>query len=88
VLRRPPALPPPITCHTFTVKSRRRAQHRAAQRRYRRRERTGELMVTLALDPTEVAKLVMLRYLRDCEIEDRRAIAAAVKALIAGIRVE
>jgi hypothetical protein len=57
-------------------------------RRFRRRERDGTVVVTLALEPVEVAKLCALRYLRDCEPEDRRAIAVAIKALIAGIRVE
>jgi hypothetical protein len=68
-----------------SARARRRAQHAAAMRRHRARERDGVVVVTLALTPDETAKLARLRYLEDHELEDRRAIAAAIRALIAGI---
>jgi hypothetical protein len=40
------------------------------------------------LDQARVAKLATLRYLRDCELEDRKRISAALIALIDAIQVE
>jgi hypothetical protein len=42
-------------------------------------------MVTVELGPEDTAKLYRLGHLRDCELEDRRAIAAATRALLASI---
>ncbi len=83
MLERPPSAKPPAG-----KAERQRALHRAAVRRHRRRERDGVVVVNLALDPDETAKLVALRYLRECELEDRAALAGAVKAMIASIRIE
>jgi hypothetical protein len=68
--------------------ARRRAQHAAAMRRLRQREKAGTLMVTVALTPAHTVKLHRLQYLRDSELEDRRAIAAAIIALLDSIKIE
>jgi len=57
------------------------------QARYRRRQRNGEVMVTLALTPEHTARLAQLGYLAEHELEDRPAIAAAIQLLIANIKV-
>jgi hypothetical protein len=67
--------------------ARRREQHREAMRRSRRRERDRVLMVTLPVTPEQTAKLSQLRYLRDCELEDRARIAEAISALIDHIEI-
>jgi hypothetical protein len=66
----------------------RRQQHAQAQRRFRRRQRNGTLMIAVALEPRQVAKLAALRYLGECELEDRKRIAAALVALIDAIELE
>jgi hypothetical protein len=66
----------------------RRAQHAAAQRRYRQREAVGDLIVSHPFTVAEVAKLCALGYLRDCELENRAAINAAIGALIANIKFD
>ena len=65
-----------------------RRRHAEAQRRRRQREKNGTLMVTLAITVDETDKLHTLQYLAAAGLEDRNAIAAAIKALLAGIRVE
>lgn len=50
--------------------------------------RDGVVMVTVGLKPVHTAKLARLQLLRDAELEDRRAIAAALLALIDGIKIE
>jgi hypothetical protein len=64
---------------------RQRRQHAQAQRAYRRRERTGAVMVTVEVSPAMTDKLVRLRYLRVAELENRGRIATAIAALIDGI---
>jgi hypothetical protein len=54
-------------------------------RRYRQRQAAGRLSVTTDVTPDEVDKLYRLRYLTACELEDRRAIAAALHSLLANI---
>jgi hypothetical protein len=59
--------------------------HAARQRRYRRRQRNGEIMVTIGLSPAEVDTLHRLRCLDLDKLEDRAAIADAVHLLLANI---
>jgi hypothetical protein len=63
----------------------RAARHAAAMRRLRQREREGVLRVTVFVTPAHTAKLEALRYLRAAEVEDRRAVAAALLALLDAI---
>jgi hypothetical protein len=60
-------------------------RHAARQRRYRKRQRNGEVMVTVALSQEETDKLVRLRCLDLDKLEDRAAIADAVHLLLAHI---
>jgi hypothetical protein len=46
------------------------------------------MVITLELAPEETAKLCRLRYLDECQLEDRRRIADAVHALLANIIIE
>jgi hypothetical protein len=62
-----------------------RKARRERQRRYRARQAVGWLSVTTDFSPEETAKLCRLRYLAECELEDRDRIAAAIHALIANI---
>jgi hypothetical protein len=57
----------------------------ARQRRYRRRQRNGETIVTVALSPEETDKLYRLRCLDAHQLEDRAAIADAIHLLLANI---
>jgi hypothetical protein len=57
------------------------------QARYRRRQRAGEVMVTLSVSPEVTARLAQLGYLGEHELEDRAAIANAIVTLIANIKV-
>jgi hypothetical protein len=59
--------------------------HAARQRRYRRRQRTGEVMVTVALSREETDKLCRLRCLGLDQLEDRGAIADAIHLLLTNI---
>ena len=59
--------------------------HAARQRRYRRRQRNGEMMVTVALSREETDKLCRLRCLDLDKLEDRGAIADAVHLLLGNI---
>jgi hypothetical protein len=61
--------------------------HAARQRRYRRRQRNGELLVTVALSPEETDKLCRLRCLDLDKLEDRAAIAEAIHLLLTNILV-
>jgi len=54
-------------------------------RRHRARQAAGHLSVTTDFTPAETAKLCRLRYLTECELEDRRPIAAAIHTLLAHI---
>ena len=65
----------------------RRERHAEAQRRHRRRERNGTLMITLPITPEQVGKLAALRYLAKSELEDRARIAEAIGALLDGIEI-
>jgi hypothetical protein len=51
-------------------------------RRYRQRQATGCLSVTTDFSPEETAKLCRLRYLTECELEDRERIADALHVLL------
>jgi hypothetical protein len=57
----------------------------ARLRRYRQRQATGRLSVTVELTQEETAKLCRLRCLTECELEDRDRIAAAIHRLIDSI---
>jgi hypothetical protein len=59
--------------------------HAARQRRYRRRQRNGEIMVSVALSPEETDKLSRLRCLDLDKLEDRGAIADAIHLLLTNI---
>jgi hypothetical protein len=59
--------------------------HRLAQRRYRRRQLSGRVVVTVEFSPEETAKLCRLHYLAECELEDRARIADALHLLLASI---
>jgi hypothetical protein len=59
--------------------------HREAQRRYRRRQLSGRVVVTVEFTPEETAKLHRLHYLAEHELEDRAAIAAALHLLLVNI---
>ena len=67
---------------------RRRQQHAAAQRRYRKREKNGVLQVKIPVSVEQVAKLHRLHYLRDHELEDRARIAEAISAVLDQIVVD
>lgn len=54
-------------------------------RRHRKRQAAGRLSVTTDFATEETAKLCRLRYLTECELEDRQRIAEAIHALIANI---
>ena len=62
--------------------------HRERMRRYRKRQAAGRLSITTEFSQEETAKLCQLRYLAECELEDRDRIAAAIHALIANIVTE
>ena len=59
--------------------------HAARQRRYRKRQRNGRLMVTVELAPEEVDTLHRLGCVDLDRLEDRAALAAAVHLLLANI---
>jgi hypothetical protein len=59
--------------------------HAARQRRYRRRQHNGEVMVTVGLSQEETDKLCRLRYLDLDKLEDRAAIADAIHLLLVNI---
>jgi hypothetical protein len=59
--------------------------HAARQRRYRRRQHRGELMVTLGLSPHEIDKLHRVGCLDLDKLENRGALANALHLLIAAI---
>jgi hypothetical protein len=60
-------------------------RHRERQRRYRHRQRASALMVVVEIGPEHTAKLVQLGFLRECALEDRAAIAAAVRQALDAI---
>jgi hypothetical protein len=70
------------------AKQRARDGHRERMRRYRQRQAAGRLSIVTDFTPEETAKLCRLRYLRECELEDRARIAAALHALLGNIRDE
>jgi hypothetical protein len=55
------------------------------QRRYKARQRTGEVVVTLTLSPAETATLHRVGCLDLDRLEDRRAIADAVHLMLGHI---
>lgn len=57
-------------------------------KRYRQRQRGGRLFASIEFSPEETARLNRLGYLRDGELEDRDAIAAAVHILLSNISDE
>ena len=59
--------------------------HAARQRRYRKRQRNGEVMVTVALSPSDVDKLYRLGCVELAKVEDRAALADGVRLLLANI---
>jgi hypothetical protein len=61
----------------------RRAALRDRQARYRERVEQGIIMITMAITPTETAKLAKLGYLTEYEVENREAVSEAIKALLA-----
>jgi hypothetical protein len=62
--------------------------HADRQRRYRLRQKNGELAVTITMSQDETTKLHRRGYLGEHELEDREAIAEAVVALIADLVVD
>lgn len=65
-----------------------RRAHRERARRYRSRQRTGRLIVAIDFSEQETAKLCALRYLKECELEDRSAIGTAIHNLLANIVID
>jgi hypothetical protein len=65
----------------LSPQARRREWHRA----YRQRQAVGHLGVRFVVTPEDTAKLHRLGHLRDSELEDRRAIARAIRSLLASI---
>jgi len=63
----------------------RRRPHAARQRRYRQRQRNGEVIVSIGLLPHETAILHRLNCLDLDKLEDRAAIADAIHLLLAHI---
>jgi hypothetical protein len=59
--------------------------HAGRQRRYRKRQRNGEAVVTIALSREETDTLCRLRCLDLDRLEDRGAIADAIHLLLAHI---
>jgi hypothetical protein len=59
--------------------------HAARQRRYRRRQSDGDVMLTLTLSRREVAKLHKQGSLDLSQLEDRGAIADAIHLLLDNI---
>ena len=59
--------------------------HAARQRRYRRRQRNDEIMVTVGLSREETDKLCRLHCLDLDKLEDRGAVADAIHLLLAHI---
>jgi hypothetical protein len=59
--------------------------HAARQRRYRRRQQTREVVLTLTLSEAEVAKLHLLQCLDLDKLENRGAITEAIHLLLATI---
>jgi hypothetical protein len=55
------------------------------QRRYRKRQVAGVLVVSVVVTPEETAKLGRLHLLNERELENRRAIAEAMKGLLASV---
>lgn len=73
-------------CPQETYAERRRGKPSAArQRRYRQRQRDGEIMVTIGLSEAETDKLVRLRCIDADKLENRTALIAAVHLLLAHI---
>jgi hypothetical protein len=56
------------------------------QQRYRRRQRAGEIMVTVGLLPAEIDKLHRLGCVELGDLEDRAALAHALHLLIEAIK--
>ena len=90
-----PALQPPKTVPRgdgLSFPRRRQGEplraHRERARRYRGRQKSGQLVITLAVTPSETHKLFCLGYLSECALEDRDQIARAVHDLIANIVTE
>jgi hypothetical protein len=59
--------------------------HAARQRRYRRRQRCGDVVLTLTLSPCEIDRLHRQGSLDLDALEDRSAIADAIHLLIGSI---
>jgi hypothetical protein len=59
--------------------------HAARQRRYRRRQRNGEITINVTMSEEETDKLCRLRCLDLDKLENRAAIANAVHILIASV---
>jgi hypothetical protein len=59
--------------------------HAARQRRYRRRQRCGDVVLTLTLSPREIDGLYQQGSLDLDALEDRGAIADAIHLLIGSI---
>jgi hypothetical protein len=62
--------------------------HAARQRRYRRRQKTGVVMVTTGFSPEEINKLHLVGCIDLNRLEDRGAIADAIHLLLANIQDE
>ena len=60
-------------------------KRRERQRRYRVRQVASHLVVTVELTPAETAKLVRLEYIGPHELEDRKRVAEAIRALLVAI---
>jgi hypothetical protein len=57
----------------------------ARQRRWLQRSRDGRGIAPVEYDQQITAKLVALHALRECDIDDRRAIAAAIAAVLRSV---
>jgi hypothetical protein len=59
--------------------------HAARQRKYRARQKAGDVVVTVTLSPEKINKLHLLRCLDLDRLEDRGAIADALHLLLDAI---
>lgn len=60
-------------------------QRRDRQRRWRQRQGDGALSVLVEVTPADTSKLARLEYLGLHELEDRKRISEAIRALLAAI---
>jgi hypothetical protein len=73
------------TLHLFERPSRALRPAAARQRRYKARQRQGEVVITVTLSPDETATLHRVGCLDLDKLEDRAAIAEALHLVLANI---